>query len=438
MHPDSDVESDGTLTKVFHSRELHQDEIEDFRAAFKVFDVDGDGEISSDELSEMLSIFGVSSQTSESYLQELIKEIDIDKNGKVEFNDFLELMRSCATSTSGTSSCGDTSEYYEDRELRHAFDKIDSNNNGKVTMKELKDLLKKTNHFLKDVEIDAIIQQFDEDGDGELNFSEFMQMVSFSPGETFEPPVAKLPRKISNIALAQEIKASAEKERARWTNCISRTTKFYLMAVGVPMMFAILYAIAILFPPDAREKVPILLWTDGELKIENGKASLCPTNRPYICSEGITQIILIAIARVSAFASYVMVGFVFVSKMHSTIHFLSSTIFSQTAPIENMHRLHSIMGRIYGVLALVHTVTHIVRWGMRGEIALLVISRPGLSGIFGMLSMAVAVLSMTLAKRFKGRISFEARFTAHWSFTVLVLAMAFHTPRCRTITCIFL
>ncbi len=424
-HCNSDIEN-GALTKVFHSRELHQDEIEDLKAAFKIFDTDGDGEISSDELSEILRIFGTSSQTSDAYLQEVIEEIDIDKNGKIEFNDFLELMRSCSYDTS------------EDNDLKYAFDKIDSDENGFVTMKELKDLLRKTNYFLKDVEIDAIIEQFDEDGDGKLNFGEFKRMVSFSPGDKPEPPVAKLPRKISNLALAQEIKATAEKERSRWTSCISRTTKFYLMAVGMPMLFALLYAIAILFPPDARAKVPVLLWTDGELKFEDEKATLCPTNRPYICSEGITQIILIAIARVSAFASYVMVGFVFVSKMHSTIHFLSSTIFSQTAPIENMHRLHSIMGRIYGVLALVHTVTHIVRWGMRGELALLVLSRPGLSGVLGMLSLAVAVLSMTLAKRFKGKISYDARFTAHWSFTVLVLAMAFNTPRCRTITSIFL
>ncbi len=266
--------------------------------------------------------------------------------------------------------------------------------------------------------------------DGKINSEEDIEVLSMMD--------EKSRTKLSNLGLVQEIKLSTEKERAQWTNCISPTAKFYLMAVGMPLFFALLYAIAIFFPPGAREKAPALLWSDGALETTGGKPKLCPVNRPNICSEGVAQIIMIAIARLTAFASYVMVGFVFVSKMHSTIHFLSSTIFSQTAPIENMHHLHTTMGMIYGVLAFVHTIAHLVRWGMRGELVLLVKSRPGLSGVVGMLSMVVVIFSMTWAKRFKGKISFEARLTAHWCLTLLVFAMAFHTPRCRTIVCIFL
>ncbi len=363
----------------------------DFKEAFKAFKNDGDGELSYAEVSE------------DTYLRKQIKNhIDVTKkDGKNEFNDVQEIVEKSSSNTS-------TSAYISYGE--------DIRSHSGLT--ELNDIYKKSNHLSADHKINTIIEKDDV-------ISEVSSMD-------------EIPRNMSNLGLVQEIKLITEKERTQWTNCISTTTKFYLMAVGMPLFFALLYSIAIFFPPGARDKAPVLLWTNGELETYNGKLTLCPSNKPNICSEGVSQIILVAIARLVAFASYGMVGFVFVSKMHSTIHFLSSTIFSQTAPIENMHRLHSIVGMIYGYLVLVHVIAHIVRWSMRGEIGLLVNSSPGLSGIVGMLSMIVVILSMTLAKRFQRKITFEARSTAHWCFTLLVLAMAFHTPRCRIIVCLFL
>ncbi len=434
---------DKGLTKVFQPRDLHKDEIDDIKDAFSTFDTDGDGKISPADLSEILSIFGSSSHLSEgTYLKQLIDDVHTDKKGQIELRDVLEVMKY----TTYSSSMSTHSSSDEDDNLKYAFRVIDRDDSGFVDVKEIKDLLKQSNHLLKDIEIDvSAIEQFDEDNDGRLNFDEFKQMISMVPKSI--PYITtrrqntltrqNSERKITNLSKAQKV-WYAEKQNTCWNNCFTPTTKFYLVAVGIPLFFALLYAIAILFPPDVREKVPLLLWTKGQLMITDGKPVLCPVDRPYICSEGVKQIIFIAIARLTAFASYVMVGFVFVSKMHSTIHFLSSTIFSQNAPIENMHRMHSMMGKIYGGLALVHTTMHAVRWGMRGELVLLVKSSPGLSGMVGMLAMVVIVLSMIVAKRFKTRISFEARFAAHWCFTLLVLAMAFHTPRCCIITGIFL
>ncbi len=430
------------LTKVFHSRELDEDEIADIEDAFNTFDTDKDGKISSTELSEILSIFSLSAHNSEeTYLKQLINEIDAGKNGKVELSDVLEVMK-CTQYDSSTHRSSDNDD---DKNLKYAFSMIDRDASGFITVKELKDVMKASANLLTDLDIDiSTIDQFDEDNDGRLTFEEFKKMILMAPKSMpYKPPRPGLMREKSertngNLGLAQK-GWFAEKEKVCWNNCFTPTFKFYLVAVGVPLFFALLYAIAILFPPNAIEKAPLLLWTRGQLiVIDGGKPTLCPVDKPYICSEGIPQIIFIAIARLTAFASYVMVGFVFVSKMHSTIHFLSSTTFSQTAPIENMHRMHSIMGMIYGGLALVHTVMHLVRWGVRGELELLVKSSPGLSGMMGMVSMTVVVLSMTLAKRCKSIISFEARMAAHWCFTLLVLAMAFHTPRSRIITCIFL
>ena len=89
--------------------------------------------------------------------------------------------------------------------------------------------------------------------------------------------------------------------------------------------------------------------------------------------------------------------------------------------IEDMHQLHSTIGVIYTIVVLMHIIAHFVRWGLRGELLFLGTSRAGISSAFGMIAMMIVVLSMTLAKRFKEKITFELRLTCHWFFTLFVL-----------------
>ncbi len=164
---------DGMAPNQKEGRELHEDEIADLKAVFGTFDNNGDGEISPTELEDILKIFASSFDLSESYLRQIIEDLDVDKNGKIEFGDFLELMSSLAPSTRRDTN--------EDQELKYAFEKIDSDGSGFITMVELKDLLVKTNQYLDDFEIEDIIDHFDVDRDGKLDYDEFKHMVSFSP-----------------------------------------------------------------------------------------------------------------------------------------------------------------------------------------------------------------------------------------------------------------
>jgi len=208
----------------------------------------------------------------------------------------------------------------------------------------------------------------------------------------------------------------------------------FFIFVVVPMSISLWYAIAILFPPDARSKASLLLWTDGAF-IKNynrtGRPAICP--RASICSEGIFQIILIGLARLTAFASYVVTGLTFMSKMHSTIHFLTSTYASYFIPFESLHHLHRRAGMWYMILALVHTITHLVRYAVRKEMGTQMRTQTAISGVFAMYLMLVVVGSMSVAKRFK-QISFERRFNFHWFFILLTAALCFHTPRTRVVT----
>ncbi len=248
------------------------------------------------------------------------------------------------------------------------------------------------------------------------------------------PQMSRLER---NNSLLTEVCRQQDlvKQKEGWCN-YDAMTRYYIVFLGLPLAISLFYAIAILFPPEAREKVSALLWTDGALtRNDDGDISLCP--RESICSTGIFQIFLISISRLTAFASYVFMAQTFFSKMHCSIHALSTTHIATMIPFPTLHDVHRFTGKCYGVLALLHTITHIIRWAIRKDLDLLG-STVGLSGVIGILCILSTILSMSpLAKRFD-IFTFELRFLTHWVFfSGLILALCFHTPRCRIITMLF-
>lgn len=64
--------------------------LDEFKDAFGLFDQDGDGRISALELGAVLSNLG--KQATKEELEDMINEVDHDKNGTIEFEEFLQLM----------------------------------------------------------------------------------------------------------------------------------------------------------------------------------------------------------------------------------------------------------------------------------------------------------------------------------------------------------
>uniref|UniRef100_A0A7S3NFM7 EF-hand domain-containing protein n=1 Tax=Euplotes harpa TaxID=151035 RepID=A0A7S3NFM7_9SPIT len=66
---------------------------ENLRTAFKMFDKDGSGKISIEEMKQVLGA-GVDGQTEdEEEWNELIKEVDINGDGEIDFEEFILMMR---------------------------------------------------------------------------------------------------------------------------------------------------------------------------------------------------------------------------------------------------------------------------------------------------------------------------------------------------------
>ena len=66
---------------------------EKLQAAFKMFDKDGSGTISSDEVKEVL---GFGNALTEAQVSKIVQEVDADGNGDISFDEFEKMMRNLA------------------------------------------------------------------------------------------------------------------------------------------------------------------------------------------------------------------------------------------------------------------------------------------------------------------------------------------------------
>ncbi|KAI5014488.1 hypothetical protein ZWY2020_055878 [Hordeum vulgare] len=70
-----------------------EDEDEDMREAFRVFDANGDGFITVDELSAVLASLGLKQGRSAEECRRMIGQVDRDGDGRVDFHEFRQMMR---------------------------------------------------------------------------------------------------------------------------------------------------------------------------------------------------------------------------------------------------------------------------------------------------------------------------------------------------------
>ncbi|KAJ4474361.1 hypothetical protein J3R30DRAFT_3508317 [Lentinula aciculospora] len=64
-----------------------------------------------------------------------------------------------------------------EEEIRQAFQVFDKDGNGSISAKELKAVMESLGEKLSDKEVDAMILEADQDGDGNINYAEFVDMM---------------------------------------------------------------------------------------------------------------------------------------------------------------------------------------------------------------------------------------------------------------------
>jgi len=143
---------------------LTEEQTAEFREAFALFDKDGDGTISTKELGMVMNSLGQKPTPQE--LENMIREVDIDGNGEIDFDEFLTMMAKKLKET----------DLEED--IREAFRVFDNKASGTISTQELRHIMSNLGEKMKDSEIDEMILHADIDGDGMVNYNEWVTMMT--------------------------------------------------------------------------------------------------------------------------------------------------------------------------------------------------------------------------------------------------------------------
>ena len=107
-----------------------------------------------DELARLMKVLG--KEPNEADLQRMIQEIDLNANGKIDYDEFVELMRK------------PISKEDSDSELEAAFGVFDKDGSGSISPSELKRTMRELGEKLDDEDIDEMIRQADVNEEGEI------------------------------------------------------------------------------------------------------------------------------------------------------------------------------------------------------------------------------------------------------------------------------
>ncbi|GMI10940.1 hypothetical protein TrLO_g9293 [Triparma laevis f. longispina] len=142
---------------------ITEDQIEEFKDAFSLFDRDGDGTITTVELGTVMRSLGQS--VTEADLKDMISEVDADNSGTLDFAEFLTMM---VRKMRGV----DVQE-----EIASAFRTFDDDGSGTIDASELKSILTEIDDKLSSEDIKSMMAEADVDGDGTINYEEFANML---------------------------------------------------------------------------------------------------------------------------------------------------------------------------------------------------------------------------------------------------------------------
>ena len=146
---------------------VSSDEVQEIRNIFLKFDENKDGRLTKEEILKGIKKIKSILFSSED-LENLMEFIDVDKNGYIEYQEFI----------SATIS---KEKLLTEDNLKRSFDMFDKDKNGKITPHELKIVLGSNlddENINEDVWIE-IISDIDLDGDGEISYYEFKKMMNY-------------------------------------------------------------------------------------------------------------------------------------------------------------------------------------------------------------------------------------------------------------------
>jgi len=146
-------------------KSLTEDMILESKEVFALLDKDGDGHISTEDLQKFMTPLPPCKDVTSRELDDMMTEVDEYRSGSIGFVEFLTMMARKMKNVD------------PEEETRQAFASFDEDGNGFISSVELKEVLTKLGDTISEADADRLIRQVDSDGDGQINYTEFHQLV---------------------------------------------------------------------------------------------------------------------------------------------------------------------------------------------------------------------------------------------------------------------
>lgn len=152
-------------------KELNNSERTEYREVFGLFDMNGDGSISADEILTVLDRLSPSLRSRARFTRmdivNMIAMFDDSGDGEIDFDEFIKLMS------------GKLDGWKEVDELRECFNIFDATESGEISPYDLIKILKAVGEDITMDEIRAMLEDIDDSG--QINFNEFKRIILEGP-----------------------------------------------------------------------------------------------------------------------------------------------------------------------------------------------------------------------------------------------------------------
>jgi calcium-dependent protein kinase len=141
---------------------LTKQEKEKLAKIFKDIDVNGDGKLSKEEIMNGFDKY-FNKTMNEEEVDKMFESVDTDNSGFIDYSEFI------------VAAMNEKNLLTNDK-LEAAFKMFDKDGSGLITPDEIKEVLGKGGNLPEEA-LNEIIKQVDDNGDGEISFEEFAQMM---------------------------------------------------------------------------------------------------------------------------------------------------------------------------------------------------------------------------------------------------------------------
>jgi Ca2+-binding EF-hand superfamily protein len=149
----------GEARPLARKAQLTEDQEDEIREVFDLFDVDENGTVARKELKLMMRALGVEAR------KETLARLQAGKTGPLTFEEFLGLMTQILN------------EQEIQEEMMKIFNLFDVDGKGKITFDNLKSVAQQLAENVTDEELREMIREADLDRDGAVNASEFVRIM---------------------------------------------------------------------------------------------------------------------------------------------------------------------------------------------------------------------------------------------------------------------